>query len=266
MNSNLASPLRFGMGLLMFLVSLLCAPFLLAFAVTGATVSIAPAVFYSVASAVLGVSLATLGHLRRKLAIWVAVVGPCLWIVAFLLGRTHDWSHREPWFSILLAALGIAGVTLWFIPRDGRIVRQRLWAGGFLLAFWSLFGASLYDWPAWPDATPEPLVRATGGKPGAIERFHCYDLGGFIDHDWLWRIDARSDVLQSIAPSVGLEKVDSVPPGFWEMPPYYWPRNLPPGAQLYSTPGFSHGAGEQYFMLIDARHRLAVVWVKSLFG
>jgi hypothetical protein len=83
--------------------------------------------------------------------------------------------------------------------------------------------AHLVDWPIWPDALPEPLLQASGGRRGAIERFHSYDLGGFIDHDWLWRIDARPEVLEAIAQELVLSKAVGAPPGFWDMPPYYWP-------------------------------------------
>ena len=72
--------------------------------------------------------------------------------------------------------------------------------------------------------------------------------------------------MEAIAQELVLSKAVGAPPGFWDMPPYRWPGKLPPGAQLYSTPGFSHGAGVQYFMLVDAQRGLAVVWVKQLFG
>jgi hypothetical protein len=91
--------------------------------------------------------------------------------------------------------------------------------------------ATLADWPVWRDELPEPLLQATGGDPGAIERFHSCYLGGFIDHDWLWRIDARPEVLQAIAPKLGLSETASAPPEFWDMPPHYWPRSLPPKAR-----------------------------------
>ena len=81
--------------------------------------------------------------------------------------------------------LGIVGLTLWFMPRDARIARHRLWAGTFLTAFVALLGVTLVDWPIWPDAVPEPLWKAASGDPRAIDRFHSYYLGGFIDHDWL---------------------------------------------------------------------------------
>jgi hypothetical protein len=135
-----------------------------------------------------------------------------------------------------------------------------------VVAFVALMGVTFVDWPSWPDAVPDPLLQATGGHRGAIEKFHYYYLGGFIDHEWLWRIDARPEVLQSLAQKLGLSKAVSAPPNFWLMPPYYWPRKLPPGAQLYATPGFSRGAGDQYFMFVDAQRGLAVVWVKQLFG
>jgi hypothetical protein len=162
--------------------------------------------------------------------------------------------------------VGIAGVTLCLLQRDGRLASQRLWAGAFLVAFVALLGATLVDLPVWSDPVPDRLLQATGGHRDVIRRFHSYYMGGFIDHDWVWRIDAKPEDLYAIASKLDLNKVDEAPPGFWLMPPYYWPRTSPPGAQLYSTPRFSHGAGDQYFMLVDPQRGLAVVWVKLLFG
>jgi len=204
--------------------------------------------------------------MRRKLGLWVAAAMLLLWIAALLLWRTDASSGREPLLSAFFATVGIVGVLLLVMRGGRRITRQRLWAGAFLAAFAGLLSTAFFDWPVWPDAVPDSLLQATGGDRNAIERFHSYYLGGVVDHDWLWRVDARPEMLQAIAPRLGLAKVDSAPPDFWLMPPYYWPQNLPAGAQLYSTPGFSHGAGDQYFMLIDVQRRFAVVWVKKLFG
>jgi hypothetical protein len=221
-------------------------------------------VFLSVGAAVVSVSLGTPAHLRRKLELWVAAVMLLLWTTALLLWP-YPLVHREPLLSAFFAAVGIVGVTLLVVP-GVRSAWQRLWAGAFLVGFVALLSITFLDWPVWPDAVPEPLLKATGGDRNAIGRFHSYYLGGFIDHDWLWRIDARPEVLEVIAPRLGLTKVDNAPRDFWLMPPYYWPGSLPPGAQLFSTPGFSRGAGDQYFMLVDVQRRFAVVWVKELFG
>jgi hypothetical protein len=270
MNAYLVNRLRQCLGALIFVASILCAPYLFFLGAVGAilppVVSSALAVFCSVGLTVLSVSLGSPASLRRNLEIWVAVVALVLWITALLLWQPYALSRREPLLSVLLAAVGVIGVTLWLMPRDGRIARQRLCAAAFLMTFVALLGITLVDWPVWPDAVPQPLLQATGGHRDAIERFHYYYLGGFIDHDWLWRIDARPEVLQTITEKLGLSKVANAPPDFWLMPPYYWPQSLPPGAQLYSTPGFSRGAGDQYLMLVDAQRGLAVVWVKQLFG
>jgi hypothetical protein len=222
-------------------------------------------VFFSVALACLSISLSSPAPVRRKRVIWMAAVMLVLWITAFLLWY-HDLSRREPVLSVSLAAVGTVGVTLWLIPGDGRIARQWLWVGTFLIAFLTLLSVTLVDWPVWPDAVPEALLQATRDDPGNIERFHCYDMGGFIDHEWLWRIDAGPEVLRAIVPKLGLTRVANAPPEFWRMLPYYWPPSLAPGAQLYSTPGFSRGSGCQYLVLVDVQRGLAVVWVKSLFG
>jgi hypothetical protein len=188
-----------------------------------------------------------------------------LWTGALLLWQPDVWGLRGPVRSVFLAAEGVVGITLWLLPRDGRIPRQRLWAGGFLVAFLALLGATLVDWPIWPDALPEPLLQAAAGRPDVLRRFHSYNMSAFLGHELVWRIDARPEQLHAIASKLELSRVDEAPPEFWRMPPHYWPRSLPPGAQLYSTREFSRGAGDQYFMLVDPRRELALVWVRSYF-
>jgi len=229
--------------------------------------------FLSVTLTLSSVVLASPISIRRKLGIWVAVVMLALWAVdlADWSKTTQHWElgvfiNRDPWSSVLLAAVGVIGIVLVLMPKDGRIAKQRLCGVFFLIAFVALSVATFADWPVWPDAVPGPLLQTAAGDHSGIKTFHTYYLGGFIDRDWLWRIDARPEVLQTVASKLGLSPVQTAPEGFWQMPPYYWPRSLPPGAKVYSTPGFSHGAGVQYCMLVDPNRGTAVVWVKSLFG
>jgi hypothetical protein len=187
-----------------------------------------------------------------------------LWTAALLLWWHDESSRREPLLSVFDAAVGLVGVTLLLRPVGAKAGMSRLSAGALLMSFVVLLGMTFVDWPVWPDSLPNSL-RSSGHRD-EIARFHCYYLGGVIDHDWLWRIDAKPDVLKAIATKLELRHVDIAAPDFWLMPPFYWPQSLPPGAQLYSTPGFSHGSGDQYFMLVDVQRGRAVVWVKSLFG
>jgi hypothetical protein len=207
---------RICVGVLLFIASLLCAPYLFMLGVMGVffppVVNSALSIFVAITLAVLSIILGASAPRRRKLQGWVAAVMIILWSTALL--QWQRLSGRELFVSVLVATMGIAGVILW---------SMRIWAGACLVASVALLSAALADWPVWPDSIPEPLLQAAAGHPGSIERFHCYYLGGFIDYGWLWRIDAKPDVLEAIVPKLGLSKVDSAPPDFWKMRPYYWP-------------------------------------------
>jgi hypothetical protein len=139
-------------------------------------------------------------------------------------------------------------------------------AGALLAAFVVLSAASYFDWPGIPDAVPTRLLEATDRRL-AISHFSSYALGGFLDMELLWRIDASPEVLEAIASKLGMVSSDTAPGRFWRMPPYYWPRSLPAGARLYSTPSFpadTRGSdGDHYFMLVERNRGL--VWVKNNF-
>jgi hypothetical protein len=88
-----------------------------------------------------------------------------------------------------------------------------------------------------------------------IAAFYHYDLGGFIDSEELWRIEASP--------------TNSVPPTFYAMSPIGWPDALPPGGEAFQSTGFvgddrGHD-GMHYFLLHDKQQGKAFVWVKQNF-
>ncbi|MDZ4344143.1 MAG: hypothetical protein U1E51_17120 [Candidatus Binatia bacterium] len=125
------------------------------------------------------------------------------------------------------------------------------------------------DWPAQPDGLPPELREALGVEGTRAVTFYAYDLGGFIDREWLWRIDAKPDLVAQVISSFELRRAGAVPPAFWRMAPHYWPRSMPAGAEAFQSPWFSANGrgrdGAHYFLLYDKMHERAFVWYKNNF-
>src|SRR5574341_93581 len=167
--------------------------------------------------------------------------------------------------------MAIVFVAWWFHPSRTR--RSTVWVGvavgAAFLAFLSLVYARHVDWPAHPGQLPPELIDALGTNAPGVAAFYRYDLGGFIDHEWLWRIDAKPDAVGLVVSGLGLRSTDAVPPQFWRMPPHYWPRSMPPSAEAFHSSAFSTDSrgpdGEHYFLVHDKTQDRAFVWLKSNF-
>lgn len=150
-------------------------------------------------------------------------------------------------------------------PKVGRLSRLRT----VLFVTAGLFAAATCwyrDFPAIPNSRPAQIEKALYGK-GA--RCYVYSLGGFIDREYLWRIDGAPDAIAAVIEELEMEEAKTIPDSFWKMPPYYWPRKLSEGAKPYGSAGFvnkEHGHdGEHYFLLHDTRANRAYVWFKDNF-
>ena len=116
---------------------------------------------------------------------------------------------------------------------------------------------------------PFELTRAVGTNVSGISAFYTYDRGGFIDREWLWRIDANPETIARTVTGLGLHPSTIAPPAFWRMPPHYWPRSMPPNSEMFQSPAFvaeTRGPdGPHYYMVYDKAQQRAFVWFKSNF-
>lgn len=180
------------------------------------------------------------------------------------------WPPFHRGASVAGGIVGVAGVAWWRAarrrPLGARHMRRVL--AGVALCLVSLVATRYVDWPERPDDIPIALSQAVGSTSG-ITAFHAYDLGGFIDREWLWRFEATDDALARVTSSLRLHPTATVPDQFWRMPPYYWPRSLPTDAQVYQSEAFTadgRGRDGQHFLLVYDRHRRRVfVWFKDNF-
>ena len=171
-----------------------------------------------------------------------------------------------------LGGLAAAAFAMWWLHprRTARVTRGVAAAAAVAgLAFAGLVYARHVDWPARPDALPALLAEALGSEGARVQAFYLHDLGGFIDHEWLWRIDAPPELVARAVSGLGLEPAGAVPPRFWRMPPHYWPRAMPGGGKAFRSPRFPDegrgGDGEHFFLVHDRRQGRVFVWLRSNF-
>ncbi len=200
------------------------------------------------------------------------------WRLAVALVLCAATTLATVWFIKLTIVTASAGglaavmfIAFWF--GSGRSPASTRWMaialGGGALAFLGLVELRHLDWPAWPDDLPRELRETLGVEDARAVTFYAYDLGGFIDRQWLWRIDATPNHIAQVIAGLKLRRTDAVPPSFLRMAPHYWPRSLPTGAEAFQSIGFTAGGrgqdGAYYFLLYDKAHDRAFVWFKNNF-
>jgi hypothetical protein len=113
--------------------------------------------------------------------------------------------------------VAVAFVGWWFHAR--RTARSTLWVAiGVCVAFFVFIGvvfARFVDRSAHPEELSPELVQALGTNASLVTAFYRYDRGGFIDHEWLWRIDATPEATTLVVSGLGLRSTKSVPRDFW---------------------------------------------------
>ena len=88
---------------------------------------------------------------------------------------------------LLGGGVGVLLVGWWSHPR--RTPRSTRWgclaAGAACLVGLGIVYARFVDYPARPDALPRDLAYMLGPDASRVTAFYHYDLGGFIDREWL---------------------------------------------------------------------------------
>ena len=201
---------------------------------------------------------------RQRLAVALVLFGAGTALATALL-RFHLLG------TLIGGVVAVAFVGWWFHSR--RTGRSTLWvAVGVCVALFVFIGvafARFVDRPSQPDALSPELAHALGTNASLVTAFYRYDHGGFIDHEWLWRIDATPEAMALVVSGLGLHSTNAVPRDFWRMPPHYWPRAMPAGGVAFQSSMFSEDTrgpdGAHYFLVHDKTQSRAFVWVKDNF-
>ncbi len=232
--------------------------------------------------------LVTFGHFPRLLTESTAAFG--IGFLAVSVGSLTASSHRLTVAIVLFVlSVGMAPAKLampattvalggacavmlvaWVPKRTPRSTRWVFRGALVLLVGFALLAAAAYvDWPARKDPLPNEIVGVLGTRASRVEALYVYDLGGFLDHDWLWRIEAGPDVMALLVQSWDARPTDDVPAGFWRMSPHYWPHTMPVGAKAYRSSRFPDEGrgpdGNHYLVVHDEARREAFVWFKANF-
>lgn len=174
--------------------------------------------------------------------IWSCAVGAL--IFGFAAGINRSWNpfrSRPATTAILITALVVIPLT-----------------------------ALYFDWPATPDPIPEELQHALHENSAGLHAFYEYDLSGFMEREKLWRLDLTREALEKIVSGLKLSHTVQVPPDFFQQPPYYWPNELPAGAEAYINSDQLEGHGtvnsqKFLFLLFDKSTERAFVLYSSGF-
>lgn len=198
---------------------------------------------------------------NKTIALCLAAIGTTIWTLL-----------EFPLLSCLVGSACAALIVVWWCRRD-RTMRSTL--VGFAVLGLTLTGAIVFasaifrDKYARPEPLPADLVRMLGNKANQIRAFYRYDRGGFIDHEWLWRIDGTPEAIATLTEAMELEPAGTVPAQFWQMPPDYWPRAMPANGEAFKSQMFSADDrgpdGNHYFLVHDKAQGRAFVWEKANF-
>lgn len=180
------------------------------------------------------------------------------------------WPRYDRGASVVGGIVGVALVAWWRRARRRPLgaTHMRRVLAGIGLCVVNLVVMRYVDWPERPDEIAIALRQAVGSTSG-ITAFRAYDLGGFIDREWLWRFDGTDDAVARVVRALQLRPAVSVPAQFWRMPPYYWPRSRPTDVLAYQSDAFTADGrgrdGQHFFLVYDRRRRRVFVWFKDNF-
>lgn len=193
----------------------------------------------------------------------------CLVFVIFSLLNDGDST-----VGVLVAGVLSVGGMAWKATSNRRLltpVRIVLLLFASLAAYMVHVRATTLDWYERPDPWPYQLgnIIALETPDNTPVSVYQYDLGGFIDKQYLWRLDAGTSIVTQVIQRLRVQQTNSVPSKFWAMPPHYWPRKMPENADVYQNPNFwgnDRGPdGDLFCVLHDKDHQRAYIWLKSNF-
>jgi hypothetical protein len=128
------------------------------------------------------------------------------------------------------------------------------------------------DWPARPAAMPAQLQYLTRDDPSLVTNVYVHDLGGFIDSEYLWKIEGQPALVDVLVKKLELQAVrdaDEIPSGIWKQRPYWWNPRQAAGVRYFKSPGFvadERGVdGDHHFLIHDEEAGLFYVWLKANF-
>ncbi|OGN29838.1 MAG: hypothetical protein A3A33_00935 [Candidatus Yanofskybacteria bacterium RIFCSPLOWO2_01_FULL_49_25] len=190
-----------------------------------------------------------------------------LWILATLISLIYmreEVSVMALYGSICGGALALILMKIWSAKQSLSLKKRIAILSTIFLVLVGLGYARYKDFPSFPDPLPHQLRNISG-----IREFHVVALGGFIDEDFVWRIDTDGQTIERVASILQARATNDVPKEFLGGGPYWWPKRLPKQYRAFRSEWFvadRRGSdGVHYFLLYDQDQQRGYVWVKNNF-
>ncbi len=198
------------------------------------------------------------------------------WFVLFIWSTPNFWNvnylqiPHDMLVSILIAPLlggllAIGALYFWYSPQ--RTVQAKKYALAGIATILAIVFTIQYIKTLDFSPQPDPLPSALTGLN--ITNFYSYDLGGFIDTQEAWRIDANETEVIAVASRLDLQEVREVPKEFFSSRPSWWPNSLPKNYRAWTSSGFVANKrgqdGNHTFLLYDQDLEQGYIWLKNNF-
>jgi len=179
-----------------------------------------------------------------------------------------SWSARSDRISLDEVPVDRSGsVHLWVLVGAG-VALAGIVILVLLVRSWLLKAGPIWSENDWP---PELSFATKGDSQEVRDRVRLYSLGGYVDSEYLWRMEASPERVAMLAKHWALLPVgkERVPRQFWRMPPNWWSPAAIGNVDFLASEGFTATErgidGEHFFVMHDRSQKLLYVWCKINF-
>jgi hypothetical protein len=135
-----------------------------------------------------------------------------------------------------------------------------------------LFGSRYFDFPPSRGLTENDATRLHSIAIDDFPNAYRYQfLGGFLDSAFLYRFDAKPDVINRLITAWDLKPIDKTTDisRLWKQPPLWWAPVSVSQCDVLLSPGFqfdTRGAdGDHQLMIHDKQAEVVYIWFKANF-
>jgi hypothetical protein len=171
-------------------------------------------------------------------------------------------------FGVLLIVRGRLTKRTWISEIGLVLTVPAICILGLAIALWQVFRIGpIYSTDSYPYGVKSMLEIANT----EVSNAKVYNLGGFMDREYVWRLTLSAEQVDKIVPEYRLMPVlaDKVPTTCWEAFPYWWRPTPNADCRYWSTANFPATGrgpdGDYYFVMYDSQNRWFYVWLKSNF-
>lgn len=135
-----------------------------------------------------------------------------------------------------------------------------------------IFCSRYFDVPAARGLTENDVRRLHSMAIDDFPNAYRYQfLGGFLDDAYLYRFDAKPDVINRLITAWDLKPIDKITDlsRLWKQPPLWWAPGSASQCDVFLSPGFrldTRGAdGDHQLMIHNKQADMVYLWIKANF-